>query len=60
MKMKANAKFEEEWTCQFEIGMRNLTNFDSSAQKSKKKCTLMDCFWPKYIIFGLKKNRWHW
>ena len=36
MAMKNEAKFEEELTCQFKIGMSNLTNFDSSTQKSKK------------------------
>ena len=29
-------KTEEELTCQFKIGMSNLTNFDSRTQKSKK------------------------
>ena len=28
MKMKNDAKFEEELTCRFKIDMRNLTNFD--------------------------------
>ena len=36
MTMKNDAKFEEELTCQFKIDMRNLTNFDSSTQKSQK------------------------
>ena len=36
IKMKNNAKFEEELTCQFIIGMRNLTNFDPSTRKSHK------------------------
>ena len=36
MKMKNDAKFEEELTCQFKIDMRNLTNFDLSTQKSQK------------------------
>ena len=36
MKMKNNAKFEEELTCHFKTDMRNLTNFDSSTRKSKK------------------------
>ena len=36
MAMKNNAKFEEELTYHFKIDMRNLTNFDSSTQKSKK------------------------
>ena len=30
MKMKNNAKFEEELTCHFKIDMRNLMNFDPS------------------------------
>ena len=30
MKMKNNAKFEEEVTCHFKTDMWNLTNFDSS------------------------------
>ena len=34
--MKNNAKFEEELTCHFKPDMRNLMNFDSSTQKSKK------------------------
>ena len=36
MTMKNDAKFEEELTCHFKTDMRNLTNFDSSTQKSKK------------------------
>ena len=31
--------------------------------KIYKTCTLMDCLWPKYIMFELKKYRgvwWHW
>ena len=36
MTMKNNAKFEEELTCYFKTHMRNLRNFDSSTQKSKK------------------------
>ena len=35
MTMKNDAKFEEELTCHFKTDMRNLTNFDSSTQKSK-------------------------
>ena len=31
-----NAKFEEELTFHFKTDMRNLTNFNSSTQKSKK------------------------
>ena len=36
MTMKNDTKIEEELTCRFKIDMRNLTNFDSSTQKSKK------------------------
>ena len=36
MTMKNDSTFEEELTCQFKIGMRNLTNFDPSTQKSQK------------------------
>ena len=39
MKMKNDAKIEEELTCQFKIDMRNLTDFDLSTQKSQK-CAL--------------------
>ena len=35
MRMKNDAKFEEELTCQFKIDMRNSTNFDSSTQNLK-------------------------
>ena len=36
MKMKNDAKIEEELTCKFKIDMRNLTHFDLSTQKSQK------------------------
>ena len=36
IRMKNNAKFQEDLTCQFKIDMRNLTNFDSSTGKSQK------------------------
>ena len=36
MRMKNDAKFEEDLTCQFTIDMRNLTNLDQNTQKSKK------------------------
>ena len=34
--MKNDAKFEEEFTCQFKVDMKNLTNFDLSTRKSEK------------------------
>ena len=36
MKLKKDKKFEEESTGRFKIGIRNLTNFDPSTQKSQK------------------------
>ena len=36
MKMKNNAKLEEELTFHFKTDMRNLTSYDSSTPKSKK------------------------
>ena len=36
MTIKNDAKIEEEFTCQFKIDLRNLTNFDPSTQKSQK------------------------
>ena len=60
MIMKNDAKFEEELTCQFKIGMRNLTKIDEfwpEHSKISNICTLMGRFWPKYIMFELKKYR---
>ena len=37
MTMKNNSKFEEELTFHFKSDMRNLTNFNLSTPKSKKK-----------------------
>ena len=36
MKMKNDAKFEQELTCRFKTDIRNLTNFKLSNQKSQK------------------------
>ena len=36
MRIKNGAKFEEDFTCQFKIDMRNLANFDPSTRKSQK------------------------
>ena len=51
MAMKNDEKSEEELTCCFKIDRTNLTNFDLS------NIHLMGCFWPKYIMFELKKYR---
>ena len=63
MTMKNDARFEEELTCQFKIDMRNLTNFNLSTWKWA--FTLKGYFWPKDIMFELKKVQrsyfwWHW
>ena len=44
MKMKNDAKFEQELTCQFKIDIRNLTNFYPSTQKSQKLALLWTTF----------------
>ena len=36
MRMKNDAKFEEELTCLFKIDMRNLTDFRTHIHKSQK------------------------
>ena len=36
MAINNNAKLEEELNCHFKTDMTNLTNFDSSTQKSKR------------------------
>ena len=36
MKLKRDTKFVEESTGSFKIGIRNLTQFDPSTQKSQK------------------------
>ena len=41
MVMKNNVKFKEKLTCHFKTDMRNITNFDSSTQKSKNSCSLI-------------------
>ena len=65
MTMNNDAKFKEELSCQFKTDIRNWTTFDLSTQKSQKTCTLMSCFWPRDIMFELKKAQrryiwWQW
>ena len=36
MKLKRDTKFGEELTCRLKIGIRNLTKFDPSTQKSQR------------------------
>ena len=50
MKMKNNAKFEEELTCHFKTDMRNLTNFHSSTRKSENFALELTPFTKVYNI----------
>ena len=36
MTLQNDEKFEEELTCRFKIGIKNLMNFDSRTRKSQK------------------------
>ena len=56
MTLKNDEKSEDVLTCRFKIDIRNLTNFDSRNQVSKIYA-LMDCFWPKHIMFEVRKYR---
>ena len=57
MTMKNNAKIEKKMTCQFEINMRNLTNFDPSTQKYQKNLHFNRLILTKVRMFELKKYR---
>ena len=48
MTLKNDEKFEEELTCRFEIDVKNLTNFDTSPQKSQK-CALSGAYFDQSI-----------
>ena len=54
--MKNDRKIEEELTCRFKIDLRNFTNFEPSARKSKK-VVLIGSLWPNYVLFELQKYR---
>ena len=57
MKLNRDIKFGVEWTCDFKIGIRDLTNFELSTRKSQKLFTLIGSSSAKYILFELKKYR---
>ena len=44
IKMKNDAKFKEELTCQFKTDMENVDEFWPKHSKISKICTLMGCF----------------
>ena len=54
--MKNDTKLEEELTCQFEIDIRDFFKFCPEHSKISKICSLIGCFWPKYLMFELKKS----
>ena len=56
IKMKNDAKFEEDLTSQFKFDMRNLINFDPSTQKSQK-FLFNGLFLAKYLMFQLRKYK---
>ena len=56
MTLKNYAKFVEKLTCGLEHDMKN-DEFRPHHSKISKICTLMGWFWPKYIMFELKKYR---
>ena len=54
MTLKSDATFKEKLSCGFKYDVRNLVNFDPTAQKSKN-FTSMGSFCPKHVRFELKK-----
>ena len=65
MKLKRDAKFGEESTCRFKIGISDLTNFDLSTWKVQKKfCFNWVLVTKKYIVWARKVQTsylsWHW
>ena len=55
MTMKNNANYEDELTCC--QNWHEEYKFWPDHSKISKICTSMGCFWSKYIIFALQKNR---
>ena len=50
--LKNDVQFEEELTFALKNDMKNYTSFENI-----KICALVGSFWPKYIMFELKKYR---
>ena len=57
MTMKNDANFEKELTCQFKIDIKKFNKFWPKHSKVSQICTLMGCFWPKFMMFELRKSR---
>ena len=64
MTLKNEEKSEEKLTCCFKNWYKKFDEFWLENLKISKMYTLMDCFWPNYIIFELKKYKgaifWVW
>ena len=52
MTIKNNVKSEEELTCHFKIGMKNLRNFDPSTWKSQK----FSHMFYRIVVLKVKEN----
>ena len=57
MKLKSHVKFEKKIGLWFGKWYEEFNKFSPEHLKISKICTLMSCFWPKYIMFELKKYR---
>ena len=55
MILKSNAKFKEKLACGLENWHEEFDEVWPEHPKVSKICTLMGCFWSKYIMFELKK-----
>ena len=55
MRMKNDAKFEEDLICSFKIDMKNLTNFDPRRILTNFNLHFNGLLLTKYIMFELKK-----
>ena len=54
MKMEKNQNLKRSWLISSRGIKRILTH---SLKKIWKICSLVDCFWPKYVMFELKNYR---
>ena len=57
MTLKNEEKSEEKLTCCFKNWYKEFDEFWLKNLKISNIYTLMDCFWPNYIIFELKKYK---
>ena len=57
MKLKRDTKFGEKSTCCFKIGVRNLTNFELSTQKSQRFSLYGLLLRKVYIVWAKKVQR---